>query len=223
MALCATVLTGLTGAFSPACADDDFTLLQNHAQTHCILFQREPLNPAPSLGQREQDIEISPSATSLTTQYEYAPDMGFLLPVSWPVMGWEQRVRFNHAMTALIKRRMDIPQEDAHGDDCEPQIRIVEHPQQDDPEEQTLPSPNPPRLQAIVLMAMHDAEGNRVPLTYLYGKRWNTGWELEDIVIHTTSVYDKDSQKLEEIIRTSGISQLAAYLDQLLNMDDFPE
>lgn len=200
-----------------AWAEDDFVELRHFSETHCMLLQTASRNPAPTMAKRIEELEQTPDEFHLESQYEHAPDFGFVLPNYWPVMSWAQRVRFNHGLTALIKRRLDIPQRALKTGDCEPQIRIVEHPNQETDETNDEALPRPARLQAIVLMTIRDKQGNNIPLTYLYEKRWNSGWQLEDVVLHTSSVAERDSAKLEAMIRTQGLNELEAYLDQLLN------
>ncbi len=177
-------------------------LLQNFSETHCELLQKSSLNPSPTLNQRIKELTETPNEFSLRTQYENAPDFGFLLPHYWPVMTWAQRVRFNHAITAFIKRRLEVGVTPLTASHCNAQIRVIEHSDEE--------------MEAIVLMTLA-GKNDTIPLTYLYDKGTNGGWELSDIIFHTSSIIERDSAQLETIIRSHGIDELEAHLEQLIN------
>ncbi|GEM_PF-4608466 len=212
------IIAGFNLLNFPAYAEDDFITLRDYSETHCQLLQSASLKPSPTMGKRIEELIHTPDEFYLESQYEHAPDFGFLLPKYWPVMSWAQRVRFNHGITALIKRRMQIPQQQVKPGDCDPQIRIIEHPNQEEDESQS-PLPRPAKLKAIILMNIRGKLGAETPLTYLLSKEWNIGWQLEDTLIHTNSVKDRDSKALEEVIRTQGLDELEVYIDQLLSKE----
>lgn len=174
--------------------------LQEFSETHCELFRKAPLDPSPMLYQRIKELKETPNEFSLRTQYENAPDFGFLLPHYWPVMSWVQRVRFNHFITAFIKRRLGVSDSLLKPEDCNAQIRVIEH------DDKT--------FEAIVLMEIADEEKS-LPLTYLYEKNLPDGWQVSDIIFHTNSIMERDSAQLQNIIRTHGIDELEAHLEQL--------
>ena len=199
-----------------ASATDDFVILREVTENHCMLMQTAPLNPAPTMGKRIEELTQTPDEFSIQTQYEHAPDFGFLLPSYWPVMSWAQRVRFNHGITALIKHRLNIPQKELADGYCQSQIRIIEHPEQLNEDVTQNALPQPPRLQAIILMKLRGQKGEIVPLTYFYSKEWNKGWLAEDLLIYTHSTSEKDSVNLEKTIKLNGLDALEAHLETLL-------
>ena len=201
-----------------AFAEDDFITLRDYSEIHCQLLQSASLQPSPTMEKRIEELIHTPDEFHLESQYEHAPDFGFLLPNYWSVMSWAQRVRFNHGIVALIKRRMQIPQHHVKAGDCDPQIRIIEYPNQEEDESES-PLPRPAKLQALILMNIRGKLNAETPLTYLFTKTWNKGWKLEDVLIHTNSVKNRDSETLEEVIRTQGLDELEAYIEQLLSKE----
>lgn len=199
-----------------ALASDDFLIIRQHAQNHCKLFQTSPFDPSPRFLQRalhaQQNVESVPPAV----EYEYAPDFGFLLPNFWPVMSWSQRVEYNHYITALIKKRLELTSLQFDQQNCQPEIRIIEHPDRKTETILEKQNPVPPRLRAIALMHVLQQDKPKLVLTYFYEKSWNTGWQLEDIHIFNHSVKEHDSAMLENIIRTRGLSNLINYLQNLI-------
>ena len=202
---------------SSAQAGDDFLVLRDISENHCRLFQEAPLTPSPAMSQRMEELTHTPQEFSLKTQYASAPDFSFLLPDYWQVMSWAQRVRFNHSMTALVKKRLDIPELKWSKGDCAPQIRIIEHPDQESDMAEDIHQPRPVRYQAMILMEIGHLQEKPITLTYLYRKDWNTGWKPEDMLVHNNSVYEIDSESLVKVIQTSGLDALEGYLEQVLS------
>ena len=187
---------------SSASQNAQLALLQNFSETHCELLRKSPLNPSPTLNQRIKELKETPNEFSLRTRYENAPDFGFLLPHYWPVMSWAQRVRFNHSIAAFIKRRLEMTNSPLKANECNAQIRVIEHDENN--------------VEAIILMDIFENE-NHIPLTYLFDKRAPNGWQISDIIFHTSSIMERDSKQLEDIIRNNGLDELEAHLEQLNN------
>lgn len=195
--------TQLSASKPTADAQDIF----HHSQTHCMLLQRAPKTPQPRYLQRLRDAQADDLQFSLAKQYEYAPDFGFLIPHFWPTMSWVQRVRFNHTLAAYVKRQLNIPPRSTAQEDCVPDVRIVETPDE---------IRKTSAYTAIAVMNLRADDNILLPLSYYYEKPIDEPWKLEDIIIYNNSLKEKNRGVLNEVIRTEGLDKLEAHLETLV-------